>query len=58
MYVITALLGSLVAALVGGLVSVLDGEGGTTAIKAGAQTFARALTLLIIVRAALGVVGS
>ncbi|WNI30832.1 hypothetical protein [Streptomyces sp. ITFR-6] len=58
MYVIIAVLAALVAALVGSFVAVAEGGRPTTALKAGALTFAGALTLLIVVMDALGVVGS
>jgi hypothetical protein len=57
-YVIIAVLAALVAALAGSFVTVVEGERPTTALKAGAFTFACSLTLLIVVMDALGVVGS
>jgi hypothetical protein len=58
MYVIIAVLAALVAALAGGLVTVVEGGRPTTAFKIGALTFAGSLSLLIVVMGALGVVGA
>ncbi|WP_097962223.1 hypothetical protein [Streptomyces sp. or20] len=58
MYVIIAILTALVAALAGSFVTVIEGGRPTTAFKAGAFTFAGALTLLVVVMDAIGVVGS
>ncbi|MFJ6437606.1 hypothetical protein [Streptomyces sp. NPDC091416] len=58
MYVIIAVLAALVTALAGSFVAVVEGGRPTSALKAGAFTFAGSLTLLIVVMDALGVVGS
>ncbi|MEV6530489.1 hypothetical protein AB0M86_12965 [Streptomyces sp. NPDC051639] len=58
MYMIIAVLVALVAALVGSVVTVIEGGLPTAAFKTGALTFAGSLTLLIVVMGALGVVGS
>lgn len=55
---IIAVLVALVAALVGSVVTVIEGGLPTAAFKTGALTFAGSLTLLIVVMGALGVVGS
>ncbi|MFE4021760.1 MULTISPECIES: hypothetical protein [Streptomyces] len=58
MYVIIAFLAALVAALVGSLVTVVEGGRLTVAFKTGAAVFTGALTLVLGVMASLGVVGS
>lgn len=58
MYVIIAVLAALVAALAASFVTVVEGGRPTASLKAGSLTFAGALTLVIGVMAALGVVGS
>ncbi|MEU2484931.1 hypothetical protein ABZ593_10045 [Streptomyces sp. NPDC012617] len=58
MYVIIAVLVALVAALAGSFVTVAEGGRLTAAFKTGALTFAGALSLLVVVMGALGVVGS
>ncbi|MGA5166276.1 MULTISPECIES: hypothetical protein [Streptomyces] len=58
MYVIIAVLAALVVALAGSFVTRLEGGRPTVALKTGALAFAGALTLLIVVMTALGVVGS
>ncbi|GAA1927051.1 hypothetical protein GCM10009716_38900 [Streptomyces sodiiphilus] len=58
MYVIIAVLTALVAALVGSVMTVVEGGRPTAAFRTGALTFAGSLTLLIVVMGAVGVVGS
>jgi hypothetical protein len=58
MYVIIAVLAALVAALASSLVAVSEGGRPLVALRAGATTFAGALTLILGVMACLGVVGS
>ncbi|MFH8490185.1 hypothetical protein [Streptomyces longisporoflavus] len=58
MYVITAVLVALLAALAGSFVTVIEGGRPTAALKNGALAFAGSLSLLIVVMGALGVVGS
>lgn len=58
MYVIIAVLAALVVALVGSVVTIVEGGRSTAAFKTGALTFASSLTLLFLVMGALGVVGS
>ncbi|MFJ1582572.1 hypothetical protein ACIOC1_04575 [Streptomyces sp. NPDC088197] len=53
-----AILAALIAALTGGLVTLVEGGRGTAAIKTGALTFTGALPLFIAIMAAMGVVGS
>ncbi|MEV0276672.1 hypothetical protein AB0I22_09870 [Streptomyces sp. NPDC050610] len=58
MYVIIAVLMALVVAAAGSFVTVMEGGRLTAALKTGAFTFAGALSLLIVIMGALGVVGS
>ncbi|WP_030547578.1 hypothetical protein [Streptomyces albus] len=58
MYVIIAVLAALVVAVAGSFVTVIEGGRPTAALKTGAVAFAGALTLLIVVMGAVGVVGS
>ncbi|MDR3083114.1 MAG: hypothetical protein LBV60_19720 [Streptomyces sp.] len=58
MYMIIAVLVALVAALAGSFVTVVEGGRLTVAFKTGALTFTGALSLLVVVMGALGVVGS
>ncbi|MCT2589706.1 hypothetical protein LHJ74_07190 [Streptomyces sp. N2-109] len=58
MYVIIAVLAALVVALAGSLVTAVEGGRPAATLKTGAFTFVGALTLLIVVMNALGVVGS
>ncbi|MFD6426215.1 hypothetical protein [Streptomyces sp. NPDC060198] len=58
MYVIIAVLAALLAAAAGSFMAVIDGGRPTAALRAGAFAFVGALSLLIVVMGALGVVGS
>ena len=58
MYMIIAVLTALVAALAGSVVALAEGGTPSVAFKTGVGTFAAALTLVLMVMAGLGVVGS